>query len=465
MRLLDKIIKIKTDDLIPYHNNPKEHPPEQVDKIASSIKNYGFTQPIVIDGDNEIIIGHGRLEAARKLGLEKVPCIQRDDLTDNQIKALRLADNKVAQSAWNMEALETELELIDGEEFTGFDEDDFEAFGFNEEQKQQEAHNSLQEQFLVPPFSVLDARQGYWQDRKNYWLDLGIKSEEGRVAEAYAIDRDKWEEKKNPHANPDTKDGGCGDFGENYKKKSNLLGFSKTCLDATPSLSGTSVFDPVLTELAYRWFCIPGGRIFDPFAGGSVRGVIADYLDYEYIGIELREIQVKANRKNAKEIGVNPTWYCDDSLNADDYLEDESVDFVFSCPPYADLEVYSEDERDISNMEYDEFLEVYRQIIQKSYNKLKDNSFACFVVGEVRDEKGQYYNFVPDTIKAFKDAGFEYYNEAILVTALGSLPIRTPRMFKASRKLGKTHQNVLVFYKGDTNAIKEKFKDSVQHKE
>ncbi len=80
---------------------------------------------------------------------------------------------------------------------------------------------------------------------------------------------------------------------------------------------------------------------------------------------------------------------------------------------------------------------------------LKPNRFAVFVVGEVRDKAGNYYGFVPDTIAAFRAAGLHYYNEGILVTAAGSLPIRAGKQFRSSRKFGKTHQNCLVFVKGD----------------
>lgn len=89
---------------------------------------------------------------------------------------------------------------------------------------------------------------------------------------------------------------------------------------------------------------------------------------------------------------------------------------------------------------------------------LKDNRFACFVVGEVRDKKtGFYRNFVGDTIQAFVNAGAYYYNEIILVTAIGSLPIRVGKQFQSGRKIGKTHQNILVFYKGDPKEIKSLF--------
>ena len=80
---------------------------------------------------------------------------------------------------------------------------------------------------------------------------------------------------------------------------------------------------------------------------------------------------------------------------------------------------------------------------------MKPDRFACFVVGDFRDKQGNYNNFVAHTVNAFREAGLHYYNEAILVTAVGSLPIRVGKQFNASRKLGKTHQNVLVFVKGD----------------
>jgi len=120
---------VSTDNLIPYSNNAKAHPDEQVKKIASSIKNYGWDQPIVVDGDNEIIKGHGRLQAADVLGLDEVPVIKREDLTEAEAKASRIADNKTAESEWLDDALETELDVLDQEEqidldSLGFDDDE-----------------------------------------------------------------------------------------------------------------------------------------------------------------------------------------------------------------------------------------------------------------------------------------------------------------------------------------------------
>jgi len=221
--------------------------------------------------------------------------------------------------------------------------------------------------------------------------------------------------------------------------------------EALQQASGTSIFDPVLCELAYRWFCPPGGVILDPFAGGSVRGIVASKLGRQYVGIELRAEQVEANREQGSTICTNPmpVWHCADSQTIDTLCADLQADFLFSCPPYADLEVYSDDPKDLSTMSYNDFLRSYREIIAKACARLAKDAFACFVVGDIRDKKGNYYNFVGDTVEAFKAAGLHYYNEAILVTAVGSLPIRAGKQFEASRKMGKTHQNVLVFVKGE----------------
>lgn len=223
-----------------------------------------------------------------------------------------------------------------------------------------------------------------------------------------------------------------------------------------PIASGTSIFDPVLCELAYRWFAPPAGVVLDPFAGGSVRGIVASHLGRRYVGVELRPEQVTANMAQ-RSIAVDPLpeWREGDSRNIGAICADVEADFVFSCPPYADLEEYSDDPADLSTLGYTEFRKAYADIIEATCSLLKDDRFACFVVGDVRGPDGCYYNFVGDTVEAFRAAGLGYYNEAVLVTAAGSLPIRAGRQFTLSRKLGKTHQNVLVFVKGDAKRAVE----------
>ena len=122
------IQQISINDLKPYPQNAKKHPSEQVEHIANSIREFGFQQPIVVDKDNVVVIGHGRLLAAKKLNMDSVPCVCADDLTDEQIKALRLADNKTNESEWDFDLLDMELSDI---------EIDMEQFGFEKEEKEQ----------------------------------------------------------------------------------------------------------------------------------------------------------------------------------------------------------------------------------------------------------------------------------------------------------------------------------------
>jgi hypothetical protein len=217
--------------------------------------------------------------------------------------------------------------------------------------------------------------------------------------------------------------------------------------------TGTSIFDPVLTECVYRWFCPPGGIILDPFSGGSIRGIVASKLGHPYIGIDLSERQIAANYQQAETIcssdSYSPEWRVGDSTQLDEIAADVQADLIFSCPPYADLERYSDDPRDLSTMPYPRFLELYRIIIAAAARRLRHNRFACFVVGDVRGKDGFYYGFPHDTVRAFTDAGLRLYNSAVLVTATGSLPVRAGRAFSSGRKLGRTHQDVYIFVKGD----------------
>lgn len=524
--------------------------------------------------------------------------------------------------------------------------------------------NPLAEKFIMPPFSVLSARSGEWRARKKAWLSLGIKSELGRgCAPSGSL---------MPAADYSNGQRGTGTGASLGNEVSASIRAIKPSAD---SANGVSVFDPVLCELAYSWFCPPGGMVLDPFAGGSVRGIVAGVLGRRYWGCELRKQQVDENNKQADKIlnsrmtrethgdllvltdplpggtkerafsaiapsygasefvyassrwglaqvaiarvssslgkkatifipeskddseqtklairfgatikRINPgylsvlqarakeyakenngavllpfdleseemieaiadiaraeipnganeiwcaagsgtlakalkkafplasvnavcigsecaidgvsmymapesfdqsakhdppfpsfpkydakvwqfardrvgvlwnvgtpeqnvSWTCGDSLEViDDHAPD--ADFIFSCPPYGDLEVYSDDPKDLSNMEYHTFISAYSRIILKAVKKLRLGGLACFVVGDFRNPKtGAYRGFVHDTYRAFQNAGCSLFNDAVLLTAIGSLPVRVSSQFDKGRKLGKAHQNVLVFRK------------------
>jgi hypothetical protein len=328
-------------------------------------------------------------------------------------------------------------------------EDEFEAgapdrsvalFGYDlfGEIVNQRVNSVLGRRFLLPPFSVLSAREGWWQDRKRAWLSMGLRSEIGRdelltfsqSAQPPAV----YEAKNLYQANV----GRVASWDEFYAANPDVM-----------TQRGTSVFDPVLCELAYRWFCPPAGLVLDPFAGGSVRGIVAAMLGRRYCGIDLSGAQLEANRAQAALIVPEaiPDWRCGDSRNL--LPGTPEANFIFSCPPYGDLEVYSDDPADLSTMDFERFRDAYFEIIGKACMRLRADSFAAWVVGDYRDENGALSNLPGMTIEAFRDAGLSLYNEAVLVTAVGSLPIRVSRQFSGSRKLGKTHQNLYVFLKGD----------------
>ena len=149
--IADEVYLVNPEDIIPYSNNTKAHPEDQVKAIASSIKNYGWDQPIVIDADNEVIKGHGRLQAAKLLDLDSVPVIMREDLTPSQVRAARIADNKTAESGWIDEALATEVAVLDESE-----DIDMDSLGFDEDELSsliEEA--SLDDQDIADAFGAL----------------------------------------------------------------------------------------------------------------------------------------------------------------------------------------------------------------------------------------------------------------------------------------------------------------------
>ncbi|WP_311080943.1 ParB N-terminal domain-containing protein [Paenibacillus polymyxa] len=410
----------------------------EYEKLKASIESFGYVEPIVWnERTGNMVGGHQRYKImVNELGHTELT-VSVVDLDDQQEKLLNLALNKISGN-WDDAAL---YQLLDGLEESGAD---LALSGFNMDELKELASSleldvddldvpnepdtvPLIDRFIIPPFSVLDTRQGYWQERKRQWLQMGIQSEEGR-GDSLLYNMEGQSE------------------------------FMRAAMEAAGG--GTSIFDPVLCEIMYRWFCPEGGCVLDPFSGGSVRGIVAEYLGYSYTGVDLRQEQVTENNKQGQllyekgAIERSPEWIQGDSRQIGSLAAHVEADFVFSCPPYADLEVYSDDPADISNMDYADFLTAYREIISAAAGRLKDNRFACFVVGDVRDQRGVYRNFVSDTIQAFKDAGLSYYNEAILINVVGSVALRVGRQFSSGRKLGKCHQNVLVFYKGNPQHIK-----------
>jgi hypothetical protein len=509
--------------------NPKIHPRTQMSALASAMRAFGVLGAVLVnDQTGYVLDGHARIKAACEAGQSQLPVLHcsidpalEAGVLDSYdaITLLALYDRQqMERIGENLRALDSNLDAaIDAIAARAVDLDPY-SVEAPDLAPTLAPSAPLAERFIVPPFSVLDARQGYWQERKRAWLALGIQSELGRgdgivpngthrpASQDGAYQRGYGASPGGSRdaasrLGPDGKtrrgDGkGNGLLGEAEQARSHYasglaqrsgqdlmrgehtVGSSRHAADMRSNVnnapplpdwakagtgtanmaSGTSIFDPVLCELAYRWFCPPTGHVLDPFAGGSVRGIVAALLGRNYTGIDLSARQLAANEDQAADITPDnrPRWLPGDAAEIVPTLAAyPPFDLLFTCPPYADLEVYSDDPRDLSGMPYDAFLAAYRAIIAAACDRLADDRFACVVIGDVRDRKGIYRNLPAATIAAFADAGLALYNEAILVTAVGSLSIRVGRQFSSGRKLGKTHQQVYTFIKGDPKRATE----------
>lgn len=307
-----------------------------------------------------------------------------------------------------------------------------------EQKKQSIPSNLLKDKYGWPPFSVINTISHDWQRRKDEWEVLFKDSTIGRDVKRY-------------NATPTNT-------------------FSARGAEAKKAES-ISEFDPYLAELMYRWFSREGDIVLDPFAGGCVRGVVASVLGRNYHGIDLNLEQVYTNEEQFKDLqerytnlAGNAIWEYGDSEQVLWHDFPPYPDMIFTCPPYYNLEQYTNDPRDLSRQPtYEDFLVKYTRILRKAAKRLKDNSFFVIVVSEVREEcrgieKSNFVGLVPDTIHILRDiCNLHYYNEIIVMNNIGSLPIRAPKYFDQSRKIGRMHQNCLVFFKGSLSAIEEKF--------
>lgn len=406
----------KLKDLKPNPLNPRKSSVTQDENLKKSLEKFGVVEPIVFNKRSGFIVGgHFRVRELKKLGYKEVECVIVD-LNEQDEKELLIRLNA------NTGDWDTDLLLQD------WDADKLADWGVDieltedKEELKETAKRKLSEKFIVPPFSILDTRQGYWQERKRFWRELINDNGESRFES-------------------------MGSFNPEYKEKNNLqTGFKSIG-------QSVSLLDPVLSEIINNWFGLPNSKTFDCFAGDSVFGFVSAYLGNEFTGIELRSEQADLN--NIRINSVKSRYICDDGQNVLKHIEKNSQDLLFSCPPYFNLEVYSDLKNDASNQkEYSDFLKILENAFTDSIKCLKENRFAVIVVGDIRDKKGAYRRFVDDIKDIFKINNTILYNSLILIEQIGTKAMTVNKSMD-NRKIGKCHQNVLVFFKGDPKKIKE----------
>lgn len=208
-----------------------------------------------------------------------------------------------------------------------------------------------------------------------------------------------------------------------------------------------SVFPAPLVEwILLRYGGPKRGRILDAFAGGPPRGIVSSIMDFVYVGFEVRQEQIDENKDALKGLGLKSATYIkgDGCLLKDDL---GLFDCALTCPPYYNLESYSDLPEDISNLgSYWEFNAAMAFCAQAHYPLMKPGAFVCFVVGNFRDKNGELIDFRSHTVENFREAGFVFHQEIILSKNFGSAAKRSTNSWKGL-KLVPIHEFLLVFRK------------------
>lgn len=468
------------DELRGAEHNPKGH---DKPRIANSISRFGFADASILDErTGRLVAGHGRhgdLLARKDQGKEPPEGVVVDDdgrwlmpvqrgwasRSDEDAQAFLVAHNRLTETGgWDEQGL---LELLEGIndvdpellDLTGYTEDDIEALGSSIDLggageggdgagDADAPSRTLVDRFGAPPFTVLNARQGPWQERKRAWTSLGIESEIGRDGDLV------YDSAQRSFTNwYDVKTAAEVAAGRKLTEAEVLASPEAAKLQTK---GGTSIFDPALCELLYHWYTTPGDRVTDPWAGGSVRGIVAARMGRDYTGHELRPEQVDANRAQGDAILRDGDGTCEwiggDSRATLRDREAGTADFVIGCPPYYDLEKYSDDEADLSTLSTEEFDAAMVETVTETARVMADNRFAAFIVGNVRDGQGRLRSMHALMVRACAEAGLDYVQDAVLLTPIGSVRTTSARAFLATRSLGRVHQEVMIFCKGDRKA-------------
>jgi len=208
-----------------------------------------------------------------------------------------------------------------------------------------------------------------------------------------------------------------------------------------------SVFPaPLMEMIIVRYGGAVGSHILDAFAGGPPRGLVSAIMGHRYTGFEIRQEQIDENEALLKRLKLTGATYVkSDGRFLDMASNDTLFDCAITCPPYFDLEVYSDQHDDISNLgSYSEFNASMWLCAHAHRERMKPGSFVCIIVGLFRDKKGELIDFPADTVENFRDAGFIYWQNIILSKNFASAAVRAGNAWKG-QKLVPRHENLLIF--------------------
>lgn len=200
---------------------------------------------------------------------------------------------------------------------------------------------------------------------------------------------------------------------------------------------------PLMEMIIVRYGGPVGSHILDAFAGGPPRGLVSCIMGHRYTGFEIRKSQIEENEETLKKLKLKGATY----VHGDGrYLDsDDMFDCAITCPPYFDLEQYSDQPDDISNhASYNQFNASMWMCANAHRERMKPGAFVCIVTGLFRDKKGELIDFPSDTVNNFREAGFTYWQHIILSKNFASAAVRASNAWKG-HKLVPRHENLLVF--------------------
>lgn len=204
-----------------------------------------------------------------------------------------------------------------------------------------------------------------------------------------------------------------------------------------------SVFPAPLMEMILVRYAPVGGHILDAFAGGPPRGLVSCIMGHPYTGFEIRQEQIDENETLLKSLKLKGATYVKSDGR---FLDTDNLfDCAITCPPYFNLEVYSELQEDISTLgSYDEFNASMWLCAHAHRERMKPGTFVCIIVGLFRDKRGELIDFPADTVENFREAGFLYWQHIILSKNFASAAVRASNAWKGT-KLVPRHENLLIF--------------------
>lgn len=404
-----KAVVVPLSSIKPNPSNPRTLRDEKFLKLRKSLEDFpdmlNYRAIVAVtdtDGKYMVLGGNMRLRALQDLKVKDVPVMLADHWTEEQRREFIIKDN-VGFGEWDWDALANEWDAAELGEW-GLDLPDV-----AEEDTDHSSAPPSDE--LFKPYSIINRQADGWPDRSNM-LRAMLPEDMGRN-DGLASDIDR--------------------LSEHFK-------------DWSGNETGTSIFDPCISEWCYTMF--KPSSVLDPFCGGPSRGYVAAMMGIRYKGFDVRAEQLDVNRQRIDQFATQPNYVLSCYSK---YKDSDTYDMIMTCPPYGDLEVYSELKDDISNKSPEQFADAYRAIINKAWSALNVGGHACIVVGNYRRKK-VHIDLEVLTKSIIMDCGGDIIGDCIIVDPIGSKAMIGKSHLERYGLITRCHQYLVIARKNKVKA-------------